>query len=296
MASEIQTVLVAGYGVMGRGIVTAFRRGGFRVAVLSRRPANELGLPAEVEVIAKPGGHAPDLIVETIEEKTEPKLALYAQLDSAWDGAPILASNTSSLPLDELAKGLKRPDRYVGLHYFQPADSIPLVEVVRGAKTSDSTLAAARAAVIRCAQKPLVLQKAVNGFLVNRLQQALYREVYALMALGVVAAEDVDLCAKAMLGPRMCVTGLLEQKDISGLDTHALAMRAIVPDLCHDPAPNELVQAMYARGDIGLKSGKGFYDWRGKDPARVRSEVARRLAEVLATLEKSGGEPPVTLR
>jgi 3-hydroxybutyryl-CoA dehydrogenase len=296
MASEIQTVLVAGYGVMGRGIVTAFRRGGFKVAVLSRRSAGELGLPPEVQVIAKPGGAAPDLIVETIEEKTEPKLALYGELDAAWDGAPILASNTSSLPLDELAKGLKRPDRYVGLHYFQPADSIPLVEVVRGAKTSDSTLAAARAAVIRCGQKPLVLQKAVNGFLVNRLQQALYREVYALMEQGVVAAEDVDLCAKAMLGPRMCVTGLLEQKDISGLDTHALAMRAIVPDLCHDPAPSKLVQSMYARGDIGLKSGKGFYDWRGKDPARVRAEVARRLAEVLAAVENSGGEPPVTLR
>jgi 3-hydroxybutyryl-CoA dehydrogenase len=296
MASEINTVLVAGYGVMGRGIVTAFRRGGFQVAVLSRRPASELGLPPEVGVIARPGGAAPDLIVETIEEKTEPKLALYAQLDAAWDGAPILASNTSSLPLDDLAKGVKRPDRYVGLHYFQPADSIPLVEVVRGAKTSDATLAAARNAVIRCGQKPLVLQKAVNGFLVNRLQQALYREVYALMEQGVVTAEDVDLCAKAMLGPRMCVTGLLEQKDISGLDTHALAMRAIVPDLCHDPAPSTLVQAMYARGDIGLKTGKGFYDWRGKDPTRVRSEVARRLAEVLAALEKTGTDTPVTLR
>lgn len=296
MGSEIETVLVAGYGVMGRGIVAAFRRGGFKVAVLSRRPGGDLGLPPEVEVVARPGGAMPDLIVETIEEKTEPKLELYKQLDAAWDGAPILASNTSSLPLDELAKGVKRPDRYVGLHYFQPADSIPLVEVVRGAKTSDATLAATRAAVVRCGQQPLVLQKAVNGFLVNRLQQALYREVYALMAQGVVAAEDVDLCAKAMLGPRMCVTGLLEQKDISGLDTHALAMRAIVPDLCHDPEPSKLVQAMYARGDIGLKSGKGFYDWRGKDPARVRSEVARRLAEVLVALQKAGGDPPVTLR
>jgi hypothetical protein len=117
----------------------------------------------------------------TIPEQTALKLALYRELDAVWGGAPILATNTSSLPLDALADGLKQPDRFVGLHYFQPADSIPLVE--------------------------------------------------------------------AMLGPRMCITGLLEQKDISGLDTHALSMRAIVPDLCHDPAPSKLVQGMYARGE-----------------------------------------------
>jgi 3-hydroxybutyryl-CoA dehydrogenase len=285
VANTIETVLVAGYGVMGRGIVNAFRRGGYRVSVLSRRSASALGLPREVPVVNAPAGPAPDLILETIPEQTALKLKLYRELDAAWGGAPILATNTSSLPLDELAKGVERPQRFVGLHYFQPADSIPLVEVVRAGATSDATLAAARAVVERCGQKPLVLQKAVNGFLVNRLQQALYREVYALMEQGVVAAADVDLCAKAMLGPRMCVTGLLEQKDVSGLDTHALSMRAIVPDLCHDPAPSKLVQGMYARGDIGLKSGQGFYDWRGKDPVAVRADIARRLARVMAVLD-----------
>ena len=290
MASGIDSVVVAGFGVMGRGIVAAFRRGGFRVSVLSRRPASELGLPPEVQVMAAPAGPPPGLILETIPEQAALKQALYRQLDAAWGGAPVLATNTSSLPLDALADGLKRPDRFVGVHYFQPPDAIPLVEVVRAARTSDETLAAARDTVLRCGQKPLVLQKAVNGFLVNRLQQALYREVYALMEQGIVTAADVDLCAKVMLGPRMCVTGLLEQKDISGLDTHALAMRAIVPDLCHDPAPNRLVQEMYASGRIGLKSGQGFYDWRGKDPAEVRARAGRRLAQVIDAVEQSERE------
>jgi 3-hydroxybutyryl-CoA dehydrogenase len=290
MAKQIETVLVAGYGVMGRGIVAAFRRGGFTVTVLSRRPPPELDLPPEVGVVNRIEGAAPDLVLETVSEETGPKLALYRQIEAAWRGAPILATNTSSLPLDQLAASLAHPERFVGMHYFQPADAIPLVEVVRAEHTAEDVLAAARDAVRRCGQQPLVLRKAVNGFLVNRLQQALYREVYALMEQGVVTAADVDLCAKEMLGPRLCVTGLLEQKDISGLDTHALAMRAIVPTLCHDPMPSRMVQAMYARGDVGLKSGRGFYDWRGKDAAAVRVRAGQRLAQVIAAVKASEDE------
>ena len=89
-----------------------------------------------------------------------------------------------------------------------------------------------------------------------------------------------------MLGPRMCITGLIEQKDLSGLDTHALVQRAIVPYLHHSAEPSRLVQDMYARGDIGVKSGKGFYDWTKRDPKKRQAEARTKLAEILALLER----------
>jgi 3-hydroxybutyryl-CoA dehydrogenase len=91
-----------------------------------------------------------------------------------------------------------------------------------------------------------------------------------------------------MLAPRMCITGLIEQKDISGLDTHALAQRALVPVLHHGDQPRRALQDLYAAGHLGIKSGKGFYDWSGKDPDRVKAEAARKLTELLAYLKQHG--------
>jgi 3-hydroxybutyryl-CoA dehydrogenase len=84
----------------------------------------------------------------------------------------------------------------------------------------------------------------------------------------------------------MCITGLIEQKDLSGLDTHALVQRAIVPHLNHSAEPAKLVQDMYARGDIGVKSGKGFYDWSKRDPRKRQAEARAKLAEILALLDR----------
>ena len=285
-------VLVAGSGVMGRGIARSFAEAGLSTAVLSRDPTKVGGRDPRVEILAEPPEQAPELVIETIPEVMELKRALYARLEAAWAGAPILASNTSALPLQELADGLRHPERFVGIHYFQPADVTPVVEVARVRQTDEAVFRRA-AELIRASGKfPLLLREPVPGLLINRLQHAILHEAYYLIERGITTAADIDLAAKELLGPRMSVTGLIEQKDISGLDTHALAQAAIVPELHHGAVPLELVQKKHRANDIGVKTGRGFYDWRGFDPA-YRGKASALLTKLLDLLarERPAGPP-----
>jgi len=285
-------VLVAGSGVMGRGIARSFADAGLATAVLSREPGRLQGVDPRVERLGELPAAAPELVVESIPEVMEMKLELFARIERAWDGAPILASNTSGLPLQEIANRLRRPERFLGLHYFQPADVAPVVEVARVRQTDEAVFRRA-AELVRASRKlPLLLREPVPGLLINRLQHAILHEAYYLIEQGIVTAADVDLAAKELLGPRMSVTGLIEQKDISGLDTHALAQAAIVPELHHGARPLAIVQDKHRRNDIGVKTGVGFYDWRGFDPA-YRAKATTLLGKVLELLgrERAAGPP-----
>jgi 3-hydroxybutyryl-CoA dehydrogenase len=277
---------------MGSGIANAYLRSGVRVSVLSRNPAGVAAKSPGAVGIADLPVAVPDMIVESIPEKPDLKLGLYAEIEARYRGQTIIATNTSGLPLEELARGLTYPRRFVGLHYFMPADVMPLVEVTRTADTADAVIEAVAASVRACGQEPIVLSRPIVGFLVNRLQHAILHEAYYLIENGICGAADVDKVARMLLGPRMCITGLIEQKDLSGLDTHALVQRAIVPHLHHSAEPVRLLQAMYERGDIGVKSGRGFYDWTTRDPKRRQAEAKAKLAEVLALLERQNAETP----
>jgi 3-hydroxybutyryl-CoA dehydrogenase len=258
------------------------------VTLLSRNPAGLPPLPEGARAVSALPADPPDLIIESIPEIAELKADLFRRLGEAYGEFPIAASNTSGLPLAELAAAYGRPHRFVGIHYFHPADVTPLVEVVPVADADGSVTARTVAALARTGKEALVIQKPVAGFLVNRLQHAILHEAYHLIEEGVVTAEDVDRVARRLLGPRMCVSGLIKQKDLSGLDTHALAQRAIVPDLWHGAEPVRYLQDKYERGELGLKTGKGFYDWTGKDPGEVRKRVADRLARLIAYLDRDG--------
>lgn len=280
------SVLVAGSGVMGSGIAASFLRSGAKVWVLSRSPERVAEKVPGATGTAQLPDEAPELIVESIPEKLDLKRSLYAEIEARYGGKTILTTNTSGLPLEDLASGLKHKQRFLGLHYFMPADVMPLVEVIRAAATEDSALQTVVAGVKACGQNPLVLNRPIEGFLINRLQHAILHEAYYLIEQGICGPEEVDEAAREMLGPRMCITGLIEQKDLSGLDTHALVQRAIVPHLNHSAEPAKLVQDMYARGDIGVKSGKGFYDWSKRDPRKRQAEARAKLAEILALLDR----------
>lgn len=207
----------------------------------------------------------------------------------------IIASNTSGLPLEDLARPLAHPERFVGIHYFQPADVMPMVEVIAGPATPRATLERAADAIRRTGKEPIVLNKPIIGFLINRLQHAILHEAYHLVASGVVAPADVDKVAKHMFGPRMCITGLIEQKDISGLTIHALAQQSIVPALAHNHTPSPYLQQLVRKGEIGLSAGKGFYDWSGCDATAVNRQAGERLRRLLAFLETGlGARQPAT--
>ena len=285
----LQDILVAGAGSIGIGVARSFAAAGFTTTVLSRNPQRLAGqLPQGVAVVDQLPERAPDLVAESIPERRDLKLALFADIEARYGGATLIASNTSSLPLDELAASLRHPGRFLGMHYLYPADKSEFVEVTRTATTDEATLQAVTAALRRCGKTPIVLNRPVIGALINRLQHALLREVYCLIGEGIATPEQVDDVARRFLAPRMCVTGLLEQKDVSGLDTHALAQRSILPHLYNGPEPTPYLQDLYAQGKLGLKTGSGFYDWSGVDAAKVRALHNEKVADILTYMDSIG--------
>src|SRR6266581_1325665 len=151
---------------------------------------------------------------------------------------------------------MKRPERFLGVHYFMPADTATVVEVMAGLATSRADVDRVADALRRTGKEPVVLYKPIVGFLVNRLQHAILHEAYYLIEAGVASVEDIDHAARRMLAPRMCLNGLIQQKDISGLKIHADAQASIVPRLFHN-AVRRQASSQLARLLEFLKSGIG---------------------------------------
>ena len=295
MTARIERVLVVGAGTMGRGVAKSFAESGFETFVWSRRGAEVPGLPPGARASAALPSAAPDLVIENVPEETAAKEAVYQALEAAYPPSTIIATNTSGLPLDELARGLAHPERFLGAHYFQPADVFPMVEVIAGTRTAPEAVERTADAMRRTGKEPILVRKPVEGYLINRLQHALLNEAYHLIEIGAATPKEIDDIAKRLLGPRMCVTGAIEQKDLSGLKIHAAAQAALVPKLAHSGEPVAFVQKMVARGETGLASGLGFYDWRACDGAAAVSQARERLGRLLDFLAREfGPERPST--
>lgn len=219
-----------------------------------------------VDLPAAEVGYA-DLVIEAIVEKAEAKRALFGELAPRMKPAALIATNTSSIRLETLTDGLVRPERFVGLHFFNPVASLPLVEVIRGALTSDETMQAAMSFVTRIGKLPLPCRSA-PGFLVNRLLTPYMLE--ALFAhMDGHSLESIDAAAKSFGMPM----GPVELADRVGLDV-ALHVAEILSDVLAAKPP-ELLRAKVAKGELGVKTGRGFYayDARGK-PIKDRSRRA----------------------
>ena len=292
MPEPIQSVLVCGYGTMGRGIVNLFARGeGFRVTVLTRDPSRLADLPGGVEAVSDLPAEAPDLVMENYPEDLGVKQGLFRRLEAAYGGHPVWSSNTSGLDLNALAAALESRQNFIGVHYLQPPDAFPLAEAIRIPETSDETAERMVDALARVGQEAVVLKEPVIGFLFNRLQHALLHEAYHMMEQGWVTAEDIDKYARLAFGPRMSVTGIIEQKDVGGLDVNAASQRSIIPALHHGTEPVRLVQGMAARGELGVKAGKGFYDWSGTDLDAYKARAADKARRILEIVREDEGLP-----
>ena len=286
-APPISRVMIIGSGVMGRAIAQVFAAAGLETVIYRHTPKEGLALPDGVKLTTTFPAEAPDLIIESVYEILDLKVEVLRRMEDAYGGDAILASNTSGLPLDDMAAALKRPERFLGMHYFMPAEVSPLVEVVRVAETADCVVERVVAALERCGRQALLVSQPIVGYLWNRLQHAILHEAYHLIETGVVTAEDVDRVAKRLLGPRFCVTGLIESKDIGGLETHVLAQHAIVPHLHAGRTPSAILDRKVERGELGVGTGAGFYDWQGRDAAAV-SAAARRKAKPAQHIPRRG--------
>jgi 3-hydroxybutyryl-CoA dehydrogenase len=185
MTRDIRTIVIYGYGVMGRGVARTFADSGFQTVIRSSRARELTDIPQGASAVAALPAAAPDLVIELVPEDVAAKRAVYAEIEAAYpDSEVLIATGTSGLDLVELAAGLKRPERFLGVHYFMPADKALVVEVMAGPATPAAHVDLVAAALRRSGKEPVVLYKPIVGFLVNRLQHAILHEAYYLIEAG----------------------------------------------------------------------------------------------------------------
>ena len=207
------------------------------------------------------GAAQSDIIVEAIIEEVDLKAALFADLDRLAPQGAILATNTSAIPITRIAAATGRPESVVGTHFFSPVPMMKLCELVRGLKTSDETLAAARTWAEGIGKTCIVVNRDVAGFVTTRIITALVNEAIRLVETGVASPEDVDIACKLGFGHAM---GPLATADLTGIDVMRRASMSIFNETAEKAFyPPELITRMAIAGDLGRKSGRGFYTYGG---------------------------------
>lgn len=227
-----------------------------------------------------------DVVIEAIAEKIAVKQKLFAELDRLAPPHALLASNTSVIPITTIAEPVADRGRVLGTHFWNPPYLVPLVEVIETPLTRPDATVRMMSLLARAGQEPVRVKKDIPGFIGNRLQHALKREAIALVANGVCDAETVDRVIKLGFGARLGVLGTLEQSDMVGLNLTLDIHRNIIHDLDVTPGPHPLLEALVADGHLGMKTGKGFYDWTDEKADAVRRRLRSFLAVQLATGRK----------
>ncbi len=200
-----------------------------------------------------------DIVVEAVFEKLEVKQEVFAQLDTVCRDGAVLATNTSAIPVTQIATATRRPESVVGTHFFSPVPMMKLCELVRGYKTSDATLATAKAFAEEIGKTTITVNRDIAGFVTTRLISALVVEAVRLVESGVVSPEDLDVACQLGFGHAM---GPLRTTDLTGVDVLLHATRNIWTDTGEDKFfPPELLQRMAIAGDLGRKTGRGFYEY-----------------------------------
>jgi len=263
-----QVAAVAGYDVVLRDVTPeALERGlgtirssyakfvdkGRLTAEASEAALGRITTTTELDAVADA-----DLVVEAVFEKLEVKAEVFRELDRLCKDGAVLASNTSAIPITSIAAVTSRPESVVGTHFFSPVPMMKLCEVVRGYKTSDSAIEAARSFAEGVGKTVVVVNRDVAGFVTTRLISALAMEAVRLLESGVASAADIDTACRLGFGHAM---GPLETIDLTGVDIMLNAASNIYSDTQDETfAPPELLRRMVAAGDLGRKSGRGFYD------------------------------------
>lgn len=292
---EIQKIMVVGSGFMGSGIAQVAIQAGYDVLLndttealvkkgkttlsnnLDRQvkkgkmsEADKAALLSKVSLSTSlDGAVVADFVVEAAFENLEVKRSIFQKLDKVCRPEVIFATNTSSLSITKLAAAVSRPDKFIGMHFFSPVPVMALVEVIRSLKTSEDTVAVTEA-IVRKMGKESVRVKDVPGFLVNRINSALRAEAYNCLAEGVATIEDIDKALKLALRHPM---GPFEVADFVGLDV-GLAVARSLHEGYKDVKwrPSMLLEQLVVSGDLGQKTGKGWYDYSSGEK-RPRKDV-----------------------
>ncbi|MGE3267682.1 MAG: 3-hydroxyacyl-CoA dehydrogenase family protein [Chloroflexota bacterium] len=291
-------IAVLGTGQMGPGIAARLALAGHQVILYGRSRASiERGLAGAQHVLAllRDGQVvSPDaadtararlsattslaeavrparIVFESVVEDVAVKAALFAEVERHTGADTIIASNTSGLPITQIVAQMQLRGRGLTSHFWNPGYLMPLVEIVRSQWSTDAAVEQLRGVLQAAGWAPVVLTKDVPGQLGNRLQHAVYREAFHILAEGIASVEDIDLAIKNGPGLRWPVYGLFEHADMIGLDMQHAIDSYLFADLGAAQTSPPVLTERVERGDLGVKSGRGFYDWSSKDAAEVRT-------------------------
>lgn len=308
----IKNVAVVGSGLMGHGIAQVFAQGGCSVTV---RDLNEEILQKAKEKIAsnlrtfvemdleekkaidivmsriksttdlQEAVAEADFVIEAVPEDLDLKKKVFREIDAATSKDTIMASNTSMLSITEIGKWVKNKDRLIITHWFNPPYLIPVVEVVRGELTSQETFEVTVSLLRKIGKEPIKVLKEVPGFLVNRIQTAMFREVLSLLEGGVAEAEEIDRAVKGSFGLRLATIGPLETADLGGLDLWYKGMRHLYKFLDNSSGPQKILREKVESGHLGQKAGKGFFEYQDDSLKGMKEkERDRKLIRLLKIL------------
>jgi 3-hydroxyacyl-CoA dehydrogenase len=307
--SDIKKIAVLGAGTMGPGIAQAYAFGGFEVSMYTRSAETmdkaKVMLKSNIATFVDKGVYTRDqaelvysrisfyrdlaetvegaqFVQETVAEKPDVKTEIFAELDKLLPEDAVTVSNASSLnPFLYVPE--RRLANFTTAHWFAPAHIIPLVEVAKGEDTSEDTMELTLGLLEKCGKTAVRLEKFVPGYIINRIQILLNTEVFYLLDNGYCTPEQLDIAVKASLMPRGMVLGLVQRYDFTGLDISANNIKNasyVMPETSKRPS------ALFDRvekGELGVKTGKGFFDYGGRSAAEVCRERDEKLIDIFST-------------
>jgi len=310
---EIHTISVLGAGIMGHGIAQSFLMGGYPVWLYDVQESiletakehikKNLGLfyragfvgKEDIELILskvstttdlKHAVEGSDFITEAAPEDLSLKQELFQRVESLCGNDTIMATNTSSLSLKDIGALVKSKERLVITHWFNPPHIVPTVEVVKGAWTSDETMETTYGLLTKIKKVPVKIYREIPGFLVNRIQTAMVREVFDLYEKGVASAADIDKAVKGSFGFRLSSIGPLLTADLGGLELWLKVCENLFPHIQSSTDPPKALQRLVSQGHLGIKSGKGFYDYTEDfSKAELDEAIQKRDQEFLHRLK-----------
>ena len=305
--NDIKKIAVLGAGTMGPGIAQTYAMGGYEVSMYTRSESTmekakvmlrtnldtfieeELLTPEEAEAVFNRVSFVRDVaecvkgaqfVQETVAEKPDVKTDIFNQLDNLLPEDAIIVSNASSLnPFNFVPE--RRQANFTTAHWYAPPHIIPLVEVAKGEKTAENTMDVTIALLNKCGKTAVRMEKFVPGYIINRIQILLNTEVFYLLDNGICTPEQIDLAVKASLMPRGMVLGLVQRYDFTGLDISAnniINASYVMPET--SKRPPSLFDHV-DKGELGVKTGKGFFDYGGRSAAEVCKKRDKLLFKVL---------------
>ena len=314
-AETIDTIAVLGLGTMGHGIAQSFAAAGYQVRCYDQSDQTRETLPDRVRAnlleMAKAGvgtrasvdptlarisvvsnvaeavGPA-QFVTEAVAEDLAIKQNLFVQLESHVAATTILASNSSSFPISQTGEKMQRPERAIVTHWFNPPHIVPVVEVVPGARTANETCRETLQLLQRIGKTPVHLRQEIPGFLVNRVQIAMYREIWDLLSRGIADPEEIDLAIRGSMGFRLAAIGPLQVNDFAGLDVTGRVYENLVPEIRSDTTLPSAIRQLVEEGRFGVKTGQGIFEYTPQIIEEKQSQRDIRYLALIKLLEHTG--------